>query len=83
MPPQHGANCLVVACPMCHVNLDMKQADIERHYGVKHGMPVYYLSDLVGWRWVSSLRHLGIDRHFVWRRTLRDWVGSRRMHWAW
>ena len=23
---QHGANCLVVACPMCHVNLDMKQA---------------------------------------------------------
>ena len=27
----HGANCLVVACPMCHVNLDMKQADIKRH----------------------------------------------------
>ena len=25
----HGAKCLVVACPMCHVNLDMKQADIE------------------------------------------------------
>ena len=25
----HGANCLVVACPMCHVNLDMKQAAIE------------------------------------------------------
>ena len=21
----HGANCVVVACPMCHVNLDMKQ----------------------------------------------------------
>ena len=30
----HGANCIVVACPMCHVNLDMKQADIERRYGV-------------------------------------------------
>ena len=27
---QHGANCLVTACPMCHVNLDMKQHDIER-----------------------------------------------------
>ena len=44
----HGANCLVVACPMCHVNLDMKQADIERRYGVPHDMLVYYLSDLVG-----------------------------------
>ena len=39
---------MVVACPMCHVNLDMKQADIERRYGVRHDMPVYYLSDLVG-----------------------------------
>ena len=28
----HGANCLVVACPMCHVNLDMKQPDVERRY---------------------------------------------------
>ena len=27
---EHGANCLAVACPMCHVNLDMKQAAIER-----------------------------------------------------
>ena len=30
----HEASCIVVACPMCHVNLDMKQADIERRYGV-------------------------------------------------
>ena len=36
---EHGANCLVVACPMCHVNLDMKQAAVERRYGKKlrHG----------------------------------------------
>ena len=33
----HGANCLVVACPMCHVNLDMKQADVERRYGSEIG----------------------------------------------
>lgn len=40
---RHGANCVVVACPMCHVNLDMKQADVERRYGVQHGMMIYYL----------------------------------------
>ena len=44
----HGANCLAVACPMCHVNLDMKQAAIEARYGTEYDMPVYYLSDLVG-----------------------------------
>ena len=32
---EHGANCVVVACPMCHVNLDMKQAAVERKYGKK------------------------------------------------
>jgi heterodisulfide reductase subunit B2 len=61
----HGANCLVVACPMCHVNLDMKQADVERHYGVEHGLAVYYLSDLVGMALGIDSRQLGIDRHFV------------------
>ncbi len=61
----HGANCVVVACPMCHVNLDMKQADIERRHGVRHGMMVYYLSDLVGLALGLSRQELGVDKHFV------------------
>ncbi len=62
---EHGADCMVVACPMCHVNLDMKQADVERRYGCRHDMPVYYLSDLVGLALGLDERTLGIDRHFV------------------
>jgi heterodisulfide reductase subunit B len=61
----HGANCLVVACPMCHVNLDMKQPDIERHYDVQHKMPIYYLSDVVGLALGFNPEDLGVDRHFV------------------
>ena len=61
----HGANCVVVACPMCHVNLDMKQADIQRRYGVRHDMVVYYLSDLVGLALGLDEHSLGVDRHFV------------------
>ena len=61
----HGANCLVVACPMCHVNLDMKQGAVEQAPGVKHDMPVYYLSDLVGLALGLSERELAVDRHFV------------------
>jgi heterodisulfide reductase subunit B len=63
-----GANCVVVACPMCHVNLDMKQADIERRHGVRHGMTVYYLSDLVGMALGLSSQELAIDKHFVVKR---------------
>lgn len=60
-----GANCIVVACPMCHVNLDMKQPDIERARGAKHELTVYYLSDLVGLALGLTEKDLGIDRHFV------------------
>lgn len=62
---QHGANCMVVACPMCHVNLDMKQPAVERRYRCRHNMAVYYLSDLVGLALGLDQRTLGIDRHFV------------------
>ena len=61
----HGANCLVVACPMCHVNLDMKQEAIEQRYKVRHRLMVYYLSDLVGLALGLKPSALGIDRHFV------------------
>jgi len=62
---QHGANCLVTACPMCHVNLDMKQHDIERSHGIRYGLPIYYLTDLVGLALGLSAEELGTDRHFV------------------
>ncbi len=61
----HGANCIVVACPMCHVNLDMKQGAIQRRDESLPAMPVYYLTDLVGRAIGLDDRQLGIDRHFV------------------
>jgi heterodisulfide reductase subunit B len=63
----HGAQCVAVACPMCHVNLDMKQAAIEARYGTKYGMTIYYLCDLVGLALGLTPRALGIDRHFAGR----------------
>jgi heterodisulfide reductase subunit B len=64
----HGANCLVVACPMCHVNLDMKQAAVEAHYQTHYGLTIYYLSDLVGLALGLTPEQLGVDRHFVERK---------------
>jgi heterodisulfide reductase subunit B len=50
---------------MCHVNLDMKQAAVERKYGKQLNLAVYYLSDVVGLALGLSAEQLGIDRHFV------------------
>ena len=63
-----GANCIVVACPMCHVNLDMKQSAVERQYDTEHNLPIYYLSDLVGLALGLNKKELAIDRHFVVKR---------------
>ena len=60
-----GANCIVVACPMCHVNLDMKQSAVERQYDTEHGLPIYYLSDVVGLALGLNKKELAIDKHFV------------------
>ena len=46
----------------------MKQADIERRFGRRHDMAVYYLSDLVGLAVGVDEKTLGIDRHFVVKR---------------
>ena len=62
---KHGANCMVVACPMCHVNLDMKQSAIEKRLGETLKLPVYYLSDLIGLALGLSAQELRIDKHFV------------------
>ncbi|MDR2438614.1 MAG: CoB--CoM heterodisulfide reductase iron-sulfur subunit B family protein [Planctomycetaceae bacterium] len=62
---KHGANCMVVACPMCHVNLDMKQPAIEKKYKEQLDLPVYYLSDLVGIALGISEKELCLDKHFV------------------
>ena len=62
---KHGANAIVTACPMCQMNLDMRQSAVEKKFGEKYQIPIYYLSDLVGIALGLSKKDLGIDRHYV------------------
>jgi len=64
----HEAQCIAVACPMCHVNLDMKQSAVEARYKTRYDMTIYYLCDLVGLALGLTPKALGIDRHFVGRK---------------
>jgi len=42
-----GADCIMVACPLCHGNLDIRQAEIEQASGEKFGLPVFYMTQLL------------------------------------
>ena len=57
----HGADVVVVACPMCHSNLDMRQRAMKNHTEI----PVLYLSEFIGLAMGVSPKELGVDLHFV------------------
>jgi heterodisulfide reductase subunit B len=43
-----GADCLAVACPLCHVNLDLRQADAAKAHGAFRPVPVLYITQFLG-----------------------------------
>ncbi len=62
---ERGADAIIVACPMCHSNLDMRRPDIEKSTGKKLPIPVLYLSQAVGLSIGTDKNDLGLFRHFV------------------
>ena len=61
----NGAGAFVVACPLCHTNLDMRQQGMRKRYGDTAEMPVYYISDLVAIACGASPEEVALDKHFV------------------
>jgi len=59
------ADCIVTPCPMCHFNLDAKQRDIEKHFDVKIGLPVLYVTQLMGLAFGLHPKELGLGRNMV------------------
>jgi heterodisulfide reductase subunit B len=57
-----GADVVCLACPMCHNNLDMRQAE---YTGAAGDLPVVYLTQLMGLAFGVSEKELGLDKHFV------------------
>jgi heterodisulfide reductase subunit B len=56
-----GADAVVLSCPLCEFNLDVRQRDVEKQLAP---MPVLYFSQLLA---VSLQLHnnLGFDQHYV------------------
>jgi len=60
-----GAKALVVACPMCHSNLDMRRPAIESYLKRKVDVPVVYITQAIALAMGLSPKEAGIQRHFV------------------
>ena len=65
MAKEAGADCISVACPLCHANLDMRQQDIKKKLGVDYKIPVFYFTQLLGMAFGLEKGELGIGRALV------------------
>jgi len=62
---QAGADAIVVACPMCQVNLDARQQAIEEDRGARYNLPVVYFTQLMGVACGLSTRQMRLGRLLV------------------
>jgi heterodisulfide reductase subunit B len=71
-----GARAIVVACPMCHSNLDFRQRAINIRSDSAAPMPIFFLSQLVGLGFGLDPDLLGLQRHFVGPGPVLEFVGA-------
>ncbi len=71
-----GANAIAVGCPLCHVNLDTRQPEVEQQYGKRYGLPVFYFTQLMALVFGIPPDKLGLQKHFVSAETLLSAVSA-------
>jgi len=72
-----GADCLAVACPLCHMNLDLRQSDAVKAFGGPGPTPVLYITQLIGLALGLSHRELGLGALTVNVSPLLARIGAR------
>jgi heterodisulfide reductase subunit B2 len=60
-----GAEAIIVACPMCHSNLDMRRGSINSFWKTKFNIPVIYMTQAIGLAVGLTPKEVGLKRHFV------------------
>ncbi len=71
-----GADCLVVPCPLCHLNLDLQQPLAARQVGRELALPVLHLPQLLGLAFGLEPKDLGMSKHVVRPTSVIDWSAS-------
>jgi heterodisulfide reductase subunit B len=60
-----GVDCIATACPLCQLNLDMRQKDIAAKLGHRYDLPVFYVTQLLGLAMGCSESELSLGSLFV------------------
>lgn len=75
MAVEAGADCIVVACPMCQYNLDARQKAISLDTGREYNLPIFYFTELMGLAFGEPSVKKWLSRHMVDPRPLLEQKG--------
>jgi heterodisulfide reductase subunit B len=62
---QAKADVIATACPLCQLNLECYQGDVNREFGTEYAIPVLYFTQLMGVAMGISQKKLGIGTELV------------------
>lgn len=61
----NGAQVIITACPLCHLNLDCYQGMVNRKFKTHFDIPVLYFPQLMGLALGFNSKDMGIDKNFI------------------
>ena len=62
---EYAADAIVTVCPMCQLNLDAYQPEVNRTFGTAYGLPVLYFTQVMGLAFGMSPEQVGIGSEIV------------------
>ncbi len=60
-----GAQAIMVACPLCQSNLDLRQSKVAKELGMEIDLPVFYFTQLLGFCLGGTEKELEIKKMMV------------------
>jgi heterodisulfide reductase subunit B len=74
---QAKADVIATACPLCQLNLECYQQDVNREFGTQYKIPVLYFTQLMGLAMGIEPKQLGIGTEVVSPQPVLDCVARR------
>ncbi|MEE8388835.1 MAG: CoB--CoM heterodisulfide reductase iron-sulfur subunit B family protein [Acidiferrobacterales bacterium] len=72
----HGAEMIVTPCPVCQMNVEVYQDQINKTYGTKFKIPVTYYSQLMAVAYGANAKEAGLDGNIVRATKLEEIAGK-------
>jgi heterodisulfide reductase subunit B len=61
----HGAQCLVTPCPLCQINLDAYQSQVNSKFKTSYNLPVLFVTQLIGVALGIPAKELALEKNIV------------------